>query len=675
MPSVPSSNARFGSVLSDGADAEMSRLLRIAAALTGPTVGLGNVEKQGAMFESVASSSGTDPTAAAYTVRLGSGDTISRAAVMALMRDLGMELSRVTQRLHASMEDHFVRFFDHMKRKSDDELSVWLPKADAVTPASAGFGRNPPPAQARAKPGTTQLAQAVECLHTWLAVELESIMTTTHASKGAVYLRASDADGYLRRAASVPASTDLPADVALASGSSIGTVVLTGIGANIELSRRDAFEQEAGRTGRPAHTSAVVFNVSTAVVLPLVVPSSSTPIGCVVIADKREPGQHRFTVADEHRVWSFVAACEGVFARYPHTALLTYTVNRDGPQSLRALAKISPLGERGGSGGDPLLVHGVPVPCKAPKMLLVRQGTSFAAQAAKDAHMDTAGSVNAGGAAASATVGSFGGPVSAFTSTANSPSNALLGASVVSSPSAAALRHGSVDLYGGAGPGASGAAAGSGVPFNDEEVLESVAPYLRNVEELWHKALDTVMTLRGECGKWQDRVAQKEARIIDLEVRLKNLAKQLHRTKADIRRIQRVVPQHLKETLDITLGNTSGGGGDGEGAEGGATGSGSPRDSHGPRGSFDTSAKAGWNHNNTVVTNASRGSARAESQAMVVSLPAISAGAGGVAPPRRLTGTGSHTARTTNPPHAPSSKGSNVGAVGSARPSAPHTTR
>jgi hypothetical protein len=277
--------------------------------------------------------------------------------------------------------------------------------------------------------------------------------------------------------------------------------------------------------------------------------------------------------------------------------------------------------------------------------------------------MDTAGSVNAGGTAASATVGtgSFGGgPVSAFSSAANSPSNVLLGGSV-SSPSVA-LRQGSVDLY--------GAAAGSGVSFNDEEVLESVAPYLRNVEDLWHKALDTVMTLRGECGKWEDRVAQKEARIIDLEVSLKNLAKQLHRTKADIRRIQRVVPQHLKETLDITLGNTSGGGGDGGGAERGATGSGSPR------GSFDASAKASWNHNNnTAVTNASRGSARGDSHAVVRSLPAITVGVAGMAPPQRQTSTGSHTARTTNPPHAPSSKGSNVGAVGSSRPSAPHTAR
>merc|ERR1711916_291229 len=154
----------------------------------------------------------------------------------------------------------------------------------------------------------------------------------------------------------------------------------------------------------------------------------------------------------------------------------------------------------GETGGDPLLVNGVPVPTKAPKMLIVRQGTSGAAQAAKDAHMDvvaTAGSKDSAGRRSSNT----------------------------------------------------GISAEAAQPLNDEDVLESVAPYLRNLEMLWHKALESVMGLRSECSRWEDKVSQRDARIIDLEVAMKNLAKQLHRTKADIRRIQRVVPQHLRETL------------------------------------------------------------------------------------------------------------------------------
>jgi hypothetical protein len=479
--------SRLGSVFSTDAETEFARLRTLIATLTNPTVGLGKVESAGAALEN---------TPKGCIARLGSNDTLSRAAVMVFMRDLAAEVSECIARLHVASEEHFVRFFDHLKRKNDEELSLWIPKADAVTPASAGFGRNPPPAQTRAKPATTQAAAAVDALHTWLAIELEAVMTATHSTKGAVYLRGNDSSAYLRRAASIPAAGDLPQDVALASGSTIGTVVLTGIGTTIGVSRRDAFEAEAQLTGKPAHTSAVVFNVSTAIVLPLLVPSSQTAVGCVVIANKAEPGQPTYSAADEHRAWAFAAACEGVFARYPAKSLLTYTTTKDVQQTLKTLAQIAPVSDRCGD-ADPLLVHGVPIPTKAKRMLLMRQGTGAASQSAKDAHMEAAGTL---------------------------------------SPTA--------------GRRASLASNDGTLPFNDEDVLESVAPYIRNLEMLWHKSLDAVMSLRAECAKWESKVSQREARIVDLEVAMKNLGKQLHRTKADIRRIQRIVPQHLREMFD-----------------------------------------------------------------------------------------------------------------------------
>lgn len=509
--------SRVGSVFNEEANAELARMRTILSSLANPLIGLG-VERDSALLD-----------VERLAVRIGSGESLGRNAVIAFLKDLGNDLTGSMNRLHAALEDHFVRFFDYMKKRSDEELSLWMPKPGAVTPATAGMLRNAPPAQSRVKAPTAALASAVESLNTWLAVELEAVMTATHATKGAVYLRSTDSSGYLRRAFSLPAQSDLPQDVALASGSTIGTVVQTSIGANITRSRLDAFAEAAELTGKPAMTSAVVFNVNTAIVLPLTIPSSTTPLGCVVIANKVEPGQPTFTTADEHHVWAFVASAEGVFMRYPHMHLLNYTIQRDVFAGLKSAAQIAPVTEV--SEVEPLRVYGSVVPTKAPKMVIMRQNTAAASLSAKALHMDNAANTTSGNAASSA---------ANIVMNSSNAGGALGTSSSPPSPS-----------------GPTSPVAAVSVAVNDEDVLESVAPYIRNLEMLWHKSLETVMSLRTECAKWEGKVTQKEGHIVDLEVAMKNLAKQLHRTKADIRKIQRAVPQHLRETLSDDWANDS----------------------------------------------------------------------------------------------------------------------
>lgn len=457
----------IGSVFSEETNAAMHRMRCLVEALRAPRLAPHD-QPDVELF---------DPKACTLLV---STDAVRMAGAL---NDVALECNTCLQTIHATMEEHFVRFFDHLKKRSDDELALWIPKSGHVTSDQAAVMRSGPTTHAKTRPNNAALAAAVDALNAWMHVELEATLTTTHATCGAVYLRSADASGYLRPACVLPADAKLPRDVALASGSTIGTVVLSGVGVNITKSRGEdgdkSARDESADTARAAGaTSAVPLDVRNAIVLPIMSVGDAC-VGCVVVANKREMGAAEFDTSDELRVWSLAAAAEGVFQRYQHGQLLQHSVSR--PEYINALKHMSHISAaHEATAVDPITAHGVTIPTRSKRMLIVRQGTGMQCMAAKE--------------------------------------------------------------------------GSTGKELNDEAVIETVAPYIRNLELLWRKSLDNITLLRNECARWEERVAAKEGQIVDLEVALKNLSKQLHRTKADIRRIKHAVPQHLRDTFDSVAG-------------------------------------------------------------------------------------------------------------------------
>ena len=92
------------------------------------------------------------------------------------------------------------------------------------------------------------------------------------------------------------------------------------------------------------------------------------------------------------------------------------------------------------------------------------------------------------------------------------------------------------------GDGVGGAAP---TAADEEEVIESVAPYLRNMEALWRKALDECARMKNECSRWRATVDERDARIVELEVALRHLSRQVTAMQDDVKALKSAVPQSL----------------------------------------------------------------------------------------------------------------------------------
>lgn len=416
------------------------------------------------------------------------------SAMSAALRHLGAQIDDGIRELEGKIERHFVRFFEHVKRRADEDLALWLPKSVSTTAlveamreqsraaGLAGHGSAIAPA---VRPQRVDHAAGTDALHAWLHIQLEAVMTATRATKGAVYLRSADGSGYVRAVAKYPAEVDLPADMALASGSTVGVVVLTGVGVNVERSRHGQQANEERRV--PERLTAPPLRVNTAIVMPIGLPNAQGPgsgppgvAGCLVIGDKRGGGP--FDHVDEHRAVSFCSMAQSVVYRYGYAPFVNGKPSWDQPLSgpLRSLSLFPPAHECPWN-ADSAAANQLPL--WDAKQLVMRQGTAHATLTAKEMSA-------AGGTAAA--------------------------------------------------PGAQARV------LSDEDIIETVAPYILNLEALWRKALDSITDLRNEATKQESQLSMKQTRIVELEVALRNVTKTVARLRADLNVLKRAAPGHMK---------------------------------------------------------------------------------------------------------------------------------
>lgn len=84
--------------------------------------------------------------------------------------------------------------------------------------------------------------------------------------------------------------------------------------------------------------------------------------------------------------------------------------------------------------------------------------------------------------------------------------------------------------------------------ISDEDLLEAAVPYVNNLEALWRKAIDGMTEVRLNYEKKEKESTAKSERIVELEVELRLLNRQLFSMKTDIQRIRAVLPSHLQST-------------------------------------------------------------------------------------------------------------------------------
>ena len=417
------------------------------------------------------------------------------------LRHLGGSFERVLYDLKKHMEEQLILYHTQMRRVIEEETSVFhsVHQPISVDLLVHGGREGEKAATARAplegKGKQKEEAAAAECLHTWLALELEAAMTTTHATKGVVFLRNSS-NGYMRCVVQAPKTSlteiGLPPDVGLVSGSTLGTVVLYGVGVNIT---KDKYaEEEYANTAN----SSTVLHVHNALIMPLFVGhEDKQTCGCLILADKLSSA---FDSMDEHRAWAFCSSARGVFSRYDPMLLVTHTAP---PAQLQQLRQRSRLPAAGTHESGTMLEADVEKQLQSQKSINTR---SLEAEQGVGAHRPILAEyhsrqvmVRVGGAA----------------------TNVLLR-----------------DLN-------------NQFALQEDNVVQMIGPYVRNLEGLWRKALDNVTSLRAECDKWETAVSQKQNQIMEMEIALKNAKKQLQHLRSDVGRVKAAVPQHLRETFGV----------------------------------------------------------------------------------------------------------------------------
>ena len=395
--------------------------------------------------------------------------------------------------METGIERQMMDFYQYMKRKADEENHI-LRSTQSKLPTSfetqlakhnAAIKENFAAQDSERTPQKKKEIQAaVDALQTWLHIETEALLETTKATKGAVYLKSND--GYLRRVIEIPSTqsgTGLPRDVGLAAGSTIGTVFTHRVGVNVTKSRYEAQTDNV-------LSSSTVLKIRNGVAMPILTRGGNGVLGVVIIADKDGPGS--FSGADEHAVHGFATMAKGVLARYSHTHFLS-PPQVDMTQTMKAVAQLPAVTKGRG------------------QLDLKMPNASFSQSMSQTM------------------------PLSDEMADSSSVP-ARTGRQLVVRSDGSASNVVSKDLQ-----------VLPSSELSEEDVLESSAPYVRHVEGLWRKALDNITQLRQECGRWDDTVNQKNNVIIELEIQLKSLQKQMSRLKSDVAKIKSVVPQHLRE--------------------------------------------------------------------------------------------------------------------------------
>ncbi|CUF29589.1 Hypothetical protein, putative [Bodo saltans] len=352
---------------------------------------------------------------------------------------------------------------------------------------------------------------ASEALRMWLYVTLQSTLQLCEASRGAIYLQATEGTSYLRRVCGINADERLPLDVSPAAGSTIATVVQNNVAVNIGRSRhKNPNALDAYSTASQAVRASVAIKINTGVIIPI------GDIGCVLVADKTT--ESYFSELDEHVVWCTATLVRGVLRRYKADMLIGKTPAAM-IQALSATALLPPI-----SADIPQLSDGTsatPSPSKS-----------------HDHHhhaSNTASHKN-------------------FLSPEEELQSLLPGITRIPRLPKKLVVVRTSEVSGFQQLLAKDVDNLKKIELSDEDLLEAAVPYISNLEALWKKSIDSMTELRSTCERLDKEIARRNARIVELEVEHRILTRQLHAMKNDVQKIRSAVPTHLKEL-------TSGGGG------------------------------------------------------------------------------------------------------------------
>lgn len=180
---------------------------------------------------------------------------------------------------------------------------------------------------------------AAGSLQSFLYLLLESALTQTSTTCGAVYLNSMEEDApgsskgrkaatprYLLRVAHINGEAKLPGEVSYATLSTLTAVVQNGVAVNLRNAAYHGVAHLAGAkpcddagpaaSAPPTHRRHLI--ISSGVIVPI------RDFGCVVLADKKGGGSGSFSVLDEHVGWSVANTAEAVLTRYNRSLLLEF---------------------------------------------------------------------------------------------------------------------------------------------------------------------------------------------------------------------------------------------------------------------------------------------------------------------------------------------------------------
>ncbi len=441
------------------------------------------------------------------TFSIGTKD--SQAAV----RSVGEALQHAVKCLTQAVEDQIVEFYRHMKQQvmaehellrstrslvpTDPSLFKHLqfapePPVRRSSPIRSSNTANNPrarsPASTAAPQGRTKdIAVVKDTLRAALYLMLEGVMNLTDATRGAIYLRASEGSEYLRRVCDINAADNMPLDVSPAAGSTIGTVVRHHIGVSIAKSRADNPEAlEYFSQASQAVRSSVALKVHNAVIIPM-----PGDVGCVIVADKATYDSS-FSMVDEHHVLSLSSMVLGIVKRYPQS----FFMEKAQPAVLNLLLAHSEL----------------------PPITALDDPTTAKTVRPDDGLEQCLGRMMPG-----------------LDALLPKPTRLVM---VKASPNFASLLS------------AKNVEGCERAELSDEDLLEAAVPYIKNLEALWRKSIDHMTSLRSDCETWSREMERKNARISELEAEGRSLWRQYVSLKADVSRLKlSTVPQQLHETL------------------------------------------------------------------------------------------------------------------------------
>lgn len=366
-----------------------------------------------------------------------------------------------------------------------------------------------PPQNACGKDAT---AVSAETLRMWLYLTLQSTMQLCEASRGAIYLKASEGTAYLSRVCGLNAEDRLPLDVSPAAGSTIATVVQNCVGVNIGRSRnKNPNALDNYSSASQAVRASIAIKINNGVILPI------GDIGCVLIADKTT--ESFFSELDEHIVWSACMMVRGVLRRYS-LELVAGKPTQAIVNALNLSALLPPIT----SLDDAATADGAAAATAAKSSAAVSSSDTPRKQAAgKDA--------------------------ARFMSPEEELQNLLPGIMRIPRLPKKLVMVRASEYNGFQQILSKDVEALKKIELSDEDLLEAAVPYISNLEALWKKAIDSMTELRSTCERLDREVAARNSRIIELEVEHRVLSRNLNTMRNDVQRIRSAIPSHLQDLL------------------------------------------------------------------------------------------------------------------------------